>query len=73
MIGARVLLQSGEEWRELGTVRALQSYPSADALVVQATDGGKDWEVPLLETFVEGVDAASGLVKVRTLDGLERG
>jgi 16S rRNA processing protein RimM len=73
VIGARVLLRSGDGYDELGTVKAMQSYPSADALVVQAADGGKDWEVPLLSTFVEKVDVVAGVVKVSRLDGLERG
>lgn len=73
LLGAKVLLRSGEAWEELGSVRAVQSYPSADALVVRAADGGKDWEVPLLESFVEKLDVAAGVVHVSKLDGLERG
>jgi 16S rRNA processing protein RimM len=73
VIGARVLLRGEGGYEELGTVRAMQSYPSADALVVQAADGGKDWEVPLLDSFVEKVDVVSGVVRLSKLDGLERG
>jgi len=73
VVGARVLLRNGDDYEEIGTVRTLQSYPSADALVVQAADGGKDWEVPLLDTFVETVDVALGVVRVSKLEGLERG
>ena len=73
VIGARVLLRSGDGYDELGTVKAMQSYPSADALVVRAADGGKDWEVPLLSNFVEKVDVVAGVVKVSRLEGLERG
>ena len=54
-------------------MHAVQSYPSADALVVRAADGGKDWEVPLLDSFVENVDVVLGVVKLSKLDGLERG
>jgi 16S rRNA processing protein RimM len=73
VLGARVLLRSGSGWEELGTVHAMQSYPSADALVVRAADGGKDWEVPLLDSFVEKVDVVLGVVSLSKLDGLERG
>jgi 16S rRNA processing protein RimM len=73
VVGAKVLLRRGEGYDELGAVREIQSYPSADALVVQAADGGKDWEVPLLDTFVEAVDVALGVVKLSRLEGLERG
>jgi 16S rRNA processing protein RimM len=73
VIGARVLLRDSDAGlREIGTVRSMQSYPSADTLLVRATDGGKDWEVPLLQSFVEKVDVAEGVVHVATLEGLER-
>jgi 16S rRNA processing protein RimM len=70
VLGAQVLLPDGEE---LGTVRELLNYPAADVLVVRAKDGGKDWEVPLMAAYVENVDVALGVVKLVTLDGLERG
>ncbi len=73
VVGARVLLRSGSGWDVFGTVRAMQSYPSSDVLIVQAADGGKDWEVPLLDSFVEKVDIAEGVVSLAKLDGLERG
>jgi 16S rRNA processing protein RimM len=73
VVGAEVLLWKDGAWEPLGTVRAVQSYPSADALVVAAADGGGDWEIPLLDAFVEKVDAAAGVVRVKKLDDLERG
>ena len=56
----------------LGTVRDISTYPTVDTLVVRAADGGKDWEIPLVEAFVEKVDVAAGIVIIRTLEGLER-
>lgn len=77
--GARVVLRevvegSAEEGEEspVGTVRTLTSYPSVDVLVVKASDGGKDWEIPLVEPFVREVDIAGGVVVLGTLEGLER-
>jgi 16S rRNA processing protein RimM len=58
--------------RELGRVRELRTYPSVDALIVKASDGGKDWEIPLVEAFVANVDTTSGVVELRTIEGLER-
>jgi 16S rRNA processing protein RimM len=66
--GARVVV--GEQ--EIGRVQRLQTYPSTDVLVVEASDGGKPWEVPLVDTIVEGVDVEAAVVRLRTLDGLER-
>ena len=69
--GARVVVE-GEGVREIGTVRSLTSYPSVDVLVVHANDGGKDWEIPLVEAYIANVDVDGGLVTLRTLDDLER-
>ena len=66
--GARVVL--GEQ--EIGRVRRLETYPTTDVLVVDAGDGGKPWEVPLVDSVVERVDPREGLVRLRTLDGVER-
>jgi 16S rRNA processing protein RimM len=57
---------------ELGRVRELRSYPSVDALIVEAKDGGRDWEVPLVEAFVRAVDVERGVVELETMEGLER-
>ena len=70
VLGARVVFPTGEE---LGEVRELLHYPASQVLVVRAADGGKDWEVPLMDRFVQEVDAAGGVVRLVTLDGLERG
>jgi 16S rRNA processing protein RimM len=67
--GARVVCQ-GEL---IGTVKDVLNYPTIDALVVKAADGGKDWEVPLVDVFVESLDVAAGEIALKTLDGLERG
>jgi 16S rRNA processing protein RimM len=68
VVGARAVLEDG---REIGEISDLRSYPSVDVLVVKANDGGKDWEIPLVESFIVEVDAPSTVV-IRTLDGLER-
>jgi 16S rRNA processing protein RimM len=70
VLGARVLFPDGQE---VGAVRELLNYPAADVIVVRATDGGKDWEIPLMATFVEKVDVEAGVVQLVTLEGLERG
>jgi 16S rRNA processing protein RimM len=69
IIGAKLVAPDGAE---LGTVSELRSYPSVDAIIARAKDGGKDWEVPLVEAMVDEVDAAAGEVRLRTLEGLER-
>ena len=67
--GARVVAPDGAE---LGRVRELRTFPSVHALVVTASDGGKDWEIPLVEAFVEDIDVEEGFVVLATLEGLER-
>jgi 16S rRNA processing protein RimM len=57
---------------ELGTVRDVHNYPSVDALVVRAADGGADWEIPLIDVFLESMDLEAGVVTLKTLEGLER-
>jgi 16S rRNA processing protein RimM len=71
--GARVVLE-GEEGieREFGRVRALRTYPSTDVLVVDAVDGGRPWEVPLVGDVVRSVDVSTGVVTLVTLVGVER-
>ncbi len=68
--GARVVVAGGEE---LGRVVTLKSYPTADVLVVEAADGGRPWEVPLVDAVVERVDVGAGLVTLVTREGIERG
>jgi 16S rRNA processing protein RimM len=68
--GARVVAEDPE--RELGRVMELRTYPSVDVLIVAAADGGRPWEVPLVEAIVQRVDVASGIVVLSSFDGLER-
>lgn len=68
VIGARV--QVGDV--ELGAVRELRSYPSVDALVVRAADGGRDWEIPLVSQYIDRIDPNARLVTLVTVEGLER-
>ena len=56
----------------VGTVKDVRNYPSVDALVVTAADGGIDWEIPLVDAFVTSLDFAAGVVELKTLEGLER-
>jgi 16S rRNA processing protein RimM len=73
ILGARVLVDDGAApARDLGRVRELRSYPSVDTLVVAASDGGRDWEVPLSERFVRSVDVGARVVTLGTVEGLER-
>ena len=64
--GARAVLTDGTA---VGTVRQLRSYPTIDVLVVDKAEGG-EVEVPLTDDYVEEVDAAGGVVKLRHLDEL---
>jgi 16S rRNA processing protein RimM len=68
-LGARVEL----EGEAIGTLREFRSYPTVDALVIDAKDGGKPWEVPLVAAFVKRVDVTAGVVELVTLEGVERG
>ncbi|MFO0678881.1 MAG: ribosome maturation factor RimM [Polyangiaceae bacterium] len=72
--GARVLVAEGDgEPRPIGVVAEYLSYPSVDTIRVRADDGGKPWEVPLVEAFVRSIDVATGVVVLHTLAGIERG
>ncbi|WP_437805377.1 ribosome maturation factor RimM [Sorangium sp. So ce1078] len=64
--GARVMTPEGEL---LGHVRALQSYPTCDVLVVDRP-GADSIEIPLTENFVSSVDAEQQIVQLVTLEGL---
>lgn len=65
LIGARVVGPSGE----VGKVIELLPYPSVDVLVIESASG--KLEVPLVDDLVEAVDTSSGLVTLRTTEGLE--
>ncbi len=57
---------AGEPW---GTVKSLLSYPSVD--VLEVISQGQRWEIPLLDLFVDKLDAAQGRVDLKTIEGLE--
>jgi 16S rRNA processing protein RimM len=64
--GAQAKLASGEV---VGTVRGLRSYPTCEVLVVERA-GGRELEVPLVETFVGSIDVERGEVTLQSLDEL---
>jgi 16S rRNA processing protein RimM len=76
--GARVVVAPGVEASdapapiELGRVQELRTYPTVDVLVVDAADGGRPWEVPLVDAVVRNVDLVGGVITLATLDGVER-
>ncbi len=70
--GARVLVGAGDTAEELGRVVEMRSYPTVDVLVVTAADGGRPWEVPLVEGVIDAVDVQQGLVTLSTREGVER-
>jgi len=75
--GARVVCPGGgaaqqPDLLELGTVRELREYPSMDILVVDASDGGAAYEVPLIDSIVRTVDVMQSVVVLNTLEGVER-
>ena len=65
IVGARVVAPEGE----VGSVEDVLSYPSCDALVVRAPDGER-LELPLVESVVDEIDVAGGVVKVTARDPL---
>ncbi|HEX4447544.1 MAG TPA: ribosome maturation factor RimM [Polyangiaceae bacterium] len=71
--GAQVVVDDGGgAMTELGRVIALRSYPTTDVLEVTAADGGRPWEVPLIDSVVRSLDVGAGLVTLATLEGVER-
>jgi 16S rRNA processing protein RimM len=70
--GAKVVVDGPEGAQVLGRVRALRTYPTADVLVVDASDGGRAYEVPLVDAVVRSIDLDSAVVTLATLDGVER-
>jgi len=40
--------------------------------VVDAGDGGRAWEVPLVDSVVRGLDVEGGTITLSTMDGVER-
>jgi 16S rRNA processing protein RimM len=72
--GARVVLETGADQpeREIGRVRTVRAYPAVDVLVVDAADGGRPWEVPLVGDVVRRLDVSTGVVVLSTMAGVER-
>jgi 16S rRNA processing protein RimM len=70
--GAQVVLEGQEGETEVGRVRSLKSYPTADVLVVDPPQGGAAWEVPLVGDVVRAVDVASGRIVLATMAGVEK-
>jgi len=71
--GALVVVGNDERERQtLGRVRELRTYPTTSALLVEASDGGQPWEVPLVDAVVASVDVEAGVVTLATMDGVER-
>lgn len=55
-----------------GTVVTVRDYPTIAALVVKRDVDGKEIEVPLVETYVEQVDAEKPEVRLVTVEGLDQ-
>jgi 16S rRNA processing protein RimM len=71
--GAKVVVDDGAgPAREVGRVRALRSYPTAEVLEVEALDGSVTWEVPLVEAIVSRVDVEGQVVVLSTMEGVEK-
>jgi 16S rRNA processing protein RimM len=71
--GARVVVDDGEGGtRDVGRVTALRVYPATQVLVVAPVDGGRAWEVPLVDSVVRDLDVEGGTVTLATMDGVER-
>jgi 16S rRNA processing protein RimM len=54
-----------------GEVLDVVTYPTVQALVVRADEGGVRWEIPLTDTYVAKLDPAAHFVEILTLDELE--
>jgi 16S rRNA processing protein RimM len=71
--GARVVVDDGAGGtRDVGRVRAMREYPATQVLVVDAGDGGRAWEVPLVDSVVRSLDVEGGTITLSTMDGVER-
>jgi 16S rRNA processing protein RimM len=77
--GAEVVLDAGDGGaggdgavRRVGQVRALKTYPTVNVLLVDAGDGGRALEVPLVDSVVRSVDLERAVVTLSSLDGVER-
>ena len=63
--GAKVLLPDGSE---VGRVRTLRTYPTCDVLEVSREEG--ILEVPLVDSYIQEIDVAGGVVRLITVEGL---
>ncbi|HLK41677.1 MAG TPA: ribosome maturation factor RimM [Polyangiaceae bacterium] len=70
--GALVVVDGDGDRRELGRVVRVRSYPTTDVLEVDAGDGGRAWEVPLVDAVIGHVDLEANVVTLKNLDGVER-
>jgi len=60
------------EGKRIGQIAELVTYPTLEAILVRADDGEGDLEIPLSDTYIAKVDAATRVVDLVTLEGLER-
>lgn len=65
LVGAQVVGPAGD----VGVVTELALYPTVDSLVI-ADPTGKRLEQPLVEPWVESVDARAKVIRLRSLDGI---
>lgn len=65
LVGARVIGPEGD----VGTVLAIATHPSVDALVIRTPDG-RTLEQPLLPDWVARVSVAERVVELTSLEGL---
>jgi 16S rRNA processing protein RimM len=74
--GAEVVVEAPDEGegqvKPVGHVRTLRTYPTLDVLLVDAGDGGRALEVPLVDGVVRNIDLARARVTLASLDGVER-
>lgn len=57
--------------QRFGVVTDVVTYPTVQALVVRADEGGAIWEIPLTGTYVKELDSAAHVVELSTLEDLE--
>jgi 16S rRNA processing protein RimM len=65
LVGARVVAPEGE----VGRVVEVRVHPSVDSVVVETPDG-RQLEQPLVEPWLDEVDAEGGIVRLTTTDGM---
>jgi 16S rRNA processing protein RimM len=67
IVGGEVRLDG----KRFGEVLDVVTYPTVQALLVRADEGGVRWEIPLTDTYVAKLDAAAHSVELLTLEELE--